>query len=117
MATPDITKLSYAELAELVAQAQAQLGNKREEEAKTLADAFLKKLNAAGLTAEEGIAAIHSIEGTAPRASKGSALKNTKMPAKYRGPNGEEWSGKGQPPKWMKPLLVNGVTKADFLIK
>ena len=122
MANLDISKLSYAELAEHVAYAQSQLDGKKNEEAKTLADAFLKKLNAAGFTAEEGIAAIHSIEGTAPKASKrgassGSALKGAKMPAKYRGPNGEEWSGKGQPPKWMKPLLEAGKTKADFLIK
>jgi DNA-binding protein H-NS len=40
-----------------------------------------------------------------------------KLPPKYRGPNGEEWSGKGPSPKWMKPLLVKGKTKADFLIK
>jgi DNA-binding protein H-NS len=40
-----------------------------------------------------------------------------KQPAKYRGPDGEEWSGKGPAPKWMKPLLAKGKTKADFLIK
>jgi DNA-binding protein H-NS len=40
-----------------------------------------------------------------------------KQPAKYRGPSGEEWSGKGPAPRWMKPLLAKGKTKADFLIK
>jgi DNA-binding protein H-NS len=40
-----------------------------------------------------------------------------KQPAKYRGPNGEEWSGRGPAPRWMKPLLVKGKTKQDFLIK
>ena len=40
-----------------------------------------------------------------------------KQPAKYRGPGGEEWSGRGPAPKWMKPLLIKGKTKADFLIK
>ncbi len=40
-----------------------------------------------------------------------------KQPAKYRGPTGEEWSGRGPAPRWMKPLLVKGKTKEDFLIK
>ncbi len=40
-----------------------------------------------------------------------------KQPPKYRGPNGEEWSGRGPAPRWMKPFLAKGKTKADFLIK
>ncbi len=40
-----------------------------------------------------------------------------KQPARYRGPNGEEWSGRGPSPRWMKPFLAKGKTKADFLIK
>jgi DNA-binding protein H-NS len=40
-----------------------------------------------------------------------------KQPARYRGPNGEEWSGRGPAPRWMKPFLAKGKTKADFLIK
>ncbi len=40
-----------------------------------------------------------------------------KQPARYRGPGGEEWSGRGPSPRWMKPLLAKGKTKEDFLIK
>ncbi len=40
-----------------------------------------------------------------------------KQPARYRGPGGEEWSGRGPSPRWMKPLLTKGKTKEDFLIK
>ena len=39
------------------------------------------------------------------------------QPAKYRGPGGEEWSGRGPAPRWMKPLLAKGKTKQDFLIR
>ena len=39
------------------------------------------------------------------------------QPAKYRGPGGEEWSGRGPAPRWMKPLLTKGKTKEDFLIR
>ncbi|MGP0042762.1 MAG: H-NS family nucleoid-associated regulatory protein [Rhodomicrobium sp.] len=40
-----------------------------------------------------------------------------KQPPRYRGPNGEEWSGRGPSPRWMKPFLAKGKTKEDFLIK
>ena len=39
------------------------------------------------------------------------------VPAKYRGPNGETWSGRGLTPRWLTALLINGKTKEDFAIK
>jgi DNA-binding protein H-NS len=39
-----------------------------------------------------------------------------RAPAKYRGINGQEWSGKGITPKWLKDLLVDGKTLEDFLV-
>jgi DNA-binding protein H-NS len=38
-------------------------------------------------------------------------------PAKYRGPEGQEWSGQGTAPKWLNALLVDGRTREDFLIR
>ena len=37
--------------------------------------------------------------------------------AKYRGPNGEVWSGRGLPPRWLATLIATGRTKEDFAIK
>ena len=36
--------------------------------------------------------------------------------AKYRGPNGEAWSGRGLTPRWLAALLADGKTKQDFVI-
>jgi DNA-binding protein H-NS len=36
--------------------------------------------------------------------------------AKFRGPNGEAWSGRGLTPKWLAALLAQGRTKAEFAI-
>lgn len=36
--------------------------------------------------------------------------------AKYRGPNGETWSGRGLTPRWLSALLAQGKTKQDFAI-
>lgn len=38
-------------------------------------------------------------------------------PAKYRGPKGQEWTGRGTAPKWLNELLVDGKTREDFLIE
>ena len=37
--------------------------------------------------------------------------------AKYRGPEGQSWSGRGLTPRWLKTLLESGQTKEEFLIK
>jgi DNA-binding protein H-NS len=37
--------------------------------------------------------------------------------AKYRGPNGETWSGRGLAPRWLAALIANGRSKDDFAIK
>lgn len=37
--------------------------------------------------------------------------------AKYRGPNGESWSGRGLTPRWMAALVAQGRTKEEFAIK
>jgi DNA-binding protein H-NS len=33
---------------------------------------------------------------------------------KYRGPNGEEWSGKGKRPTWIMKLTTEGANLEDF---
>ena len=37
--------------------------------------------------------------------------------AKYRGPNGETWSGRGLTPRWLTALVAQGKTKEEFAIK
>ena len=48
---------------------------------------------------------------------KGKAHKKRAVLAKYRGPKGESWSGRGLAPKWLKAELEHGKKKSDFLIK
>ena len=36
--------------------------------------------------------------------------------AKYRGPNGEEWSGRGIAPTWLSALIAQGRTKEEFAV-
>lgn len=45
-----------------------------------------------------------------PKASKKPVV------AKYRGPNGETWSGRGLTPKWLAALVAQGQSKEAFAI-
>lgn len=60
---------------------------------------------------------------TAPRSRRASSakgkvhpLKGKKAPAKYRGPNGETWAGRGLAPRWMTDLEKKGRKRESFLI-
>lgn len=37
--------------------------------------------------------------------------------AKYRGPEGQTWSGRGLKPRWMAALIAQGHTKEEFAIE
>ena len=37
--------------------------------------------------------------------------------AKYRGPDGETWSGRGLTPRWLAALMTQGRAKEEFAIK
>ncbi len=39
------------------------------------------------------------------------------VPAKFKGPNGESWSGRGLMPRWLSALVANGRSKEDFAVK
>jgi DNA-binding protein H-NS len=39
------------------------------------------------------------------------------LPPKYRGPNGEEWSGRGHTPRWLTALEATGRQRDEFLIR
>lgn len=51
------------------------------------------------------------------RAAAGSKKKTgIVVAAKYRGPNGETWSGRGLSPRWLTALVATGKTKQDFAV-
>ena len=42
---------------------------------------------------------------------------STVVPAKYRGPDGETWSGRGLTPRWLAALMTQGRAKEEFSVK
>ena len=57
----------------------------------------------------------------AAKAGKVAKVRKSKaagvpVAAKFRGPNGETWSGRGLSPKWMTALIAQGRSKSDFAV-
>lgn len=82
------------------------------------APAAAKKLSAEEAT--QGIAAaMQGLEGAsaAPKGAVASPARPAGVPeARYRGPNGETWTGRGLMPKWLRVLVDAGQDKASFAI-
>ena len=60
---------------------------------------------------------LEDIQGKSLKAPKATSAKSANpAPAKYRGPNGESWSGRGLAPKWLTALIADGHSKDEYLI-
>lgn len=51
------------------------------------------------------------------RAKTAKTSAGSTVAAKFRGPGGETWSGRGLMPRWMAALVAQGRQKEDFAIK
>lgn len=47
----------------------------------------------------------------------GKKKSTSVLAAKYCGPAGETWSGRGLTPRWLAALLAQGKTKEEFAVK
>jgi DNA-binding protein H-NS len=86
---------------------------------------ILSKMQAFGITVKDLQApASGSKKGRGRPSTKAEAKpavskrKNAGKPvaAKYRGPNGETWSGRGLTPRWLATLVEQGQSKESFAI-
>jgi DNA-binding protein H-NS len=50
------------------------------------------------------------------KVAKAAKKASNPVAAKFRGPNGESWSGRGLTPKWLATLMAQGRAKEEFAI-
>lgn len=116
MSQIDVSRLSYSELVALKAQLDEQIGEKRAEELKVLADGFVKKLEAAGFSVVEGVEALAPYVGaSSKRQSRQTAAA---APVLYRDPTNSEntWSGRGRAAKWLADYEAQGRGREEFRV-
>lgn len=56
-------------------------------------------------------------KSSAAKAPKAARKAGTPVAAKFRGPNGETWSGRGLTPKWLASLVAQGQSREAFAVK
>jgi DNA-binding protein H-NS len=100
---------------ELRARGEKLLAEAEELRVKELNDVIQdikEKVKAYGLSAQD-----LGFSGAAATRRKRSSGSATKAPAKYRGPNGETWSGgRGRKPRWVTEALAAGKKLEQFAI-
>ena len=101
---------TYLELKEQAEKLLAEAERMREQEiADAIAD-IKRKIELYGLTAADlgfGKSGPGTVRAKAP-----------KSPIKYRGPNGETWSGgRGRKPQWIQQALQQGRNLDEFAVK
>jgi DNA-binding protein H-NS len=110
----DFSKYSFAELLRIKKNLESELKSRQAHEVEELRAKVTEVAQTLGISAAE---LLRLPSTPAPRVARKTKHVRGKQPAKYRGPGGEEWSGRGPAPRWLKPLLAKGKTKADFLIR
>lgn len=93
---------------------------------------ILAKMQAFGITLRDLQQAVGKSRKTAASARRPASVKKgaakregtkttretgIRVAAKYRGPNGETWSGRGLMPRWLAALIEEGRKKEDFAIQ
>ena len=87
---------------------------------------ILAKMQAFGIGVKDLLAANPALAAASSKSkSKTGVVKAAKVAgrksvnpvaAKYRGPNGEVWSGRGLTPRWLATLIEQGKSKESFAV-
>jgi len=106
-----------------IANLQKQAEEIRAKEFEATIVEIRQKMQAFGITVKDLQTTKVKAKGKPGRKPKVAAEKPVKakkpaaaVAAKYRGPNGETWTGRGLAPKWLAALVAQGQPKEQFLI-
>lgn len=101
---------------------QKQANDIRAREFDATVQEILAKMQAFGITVKDlqatkpGKVRKSGRKPTATKVAKPSKRAGVAVAPKYRGPNGETWSGRGLMPKWLSSLVAQGQSKESFAI-
>jgi DNA-binding protein H-NS len=105
-----LDRLSLEGIATVIAAAETKHKEKQDEVRITLLQEFRERAAAIGMRV--------SLEPlTAPSQTRKTRVDaGAPLPAKYRGPNGETWSGRGIAPRWLKAFELEGRSREEFRV-
>ena len=113
-----LESLNIGELRRVVAFAQAQIREREAGEKAATREELQKLAQERGFSMTDLFGELAPHSATKRGRKSGEAGKSERAPveAKYRGPNGELWSGRGRMPKWLHAAETEGKSRDSFLI-
>jgi DNA-binding protein H-NS len=116
----DWDRLSLEAVNAILAQAEKAKSTLQAKAKAALLSEFAVKAAALGFTLEEVVAKTPGPRarprGRTRRDTSAAPVVKQKAPIKYRGPQGETWSGHGIAPRWIKELERQGRTRDQFAV-
>lgn len=114
---------SLMDIQSQIEKLQKQATDIKHKEFDKTVEEILAKMTAFGITVKDlqprtgkgrgkGKTKVVAKRGTARVKKQGTST----VAAKYRGPGGESWSGRGLTPRWLSALVAQGKTKEEFAI-
>jgi DNA-binding protein H-NS len=107
----DLDGMTVPELTALIAQAEEKRQSKMATARASLLAEFETRSAELGMSLEELRTSAASPSGRKPRKDAG-----TPVAPKFRGPNGETWTGRGRKPGWLTTLEAQGKKPDDYRI-
>ncbi|WP_332815726.1 H-NS histone family protein [Ramlibacter sp.] len=105
---------TYLELKAQAEKLMAQAEELRQRETEQAIEDIKAKMKAFGLTAQD----LGFGGGSGRRSPAAKRRSPAEKIVKYRGPNGETWSGgRGRKPKWVTDALASGKTLEDLQVR
>ena len=107
--------LGPAELREVAAAAEKLARDKGDHERRQFIEETRRRAAALGVSVSDLFGEPGA--GGAKRGRKAKPERSRASPAvKYRGPGGEEWSGRGRPPRWVQAVEAEGRSRNDYAV-
>ena len=120
MTAIDWSALSLEAVNALIAQAEERRTQLRREAQALLRAEFEQRAAQLGMTLQDVIG--HDPAPVAGKATRRRRLQQAPMapkptqPVRFRGPEGQTWSGRGPTPRWLKALEAAGKTRDQFTV-
>jgi DNA-binding protein H-NS len=104
----DFTMASYLELKQQAEEFMAKANEVRKQEITAIVSEMRIKIAEYGISAKD--------LGFASSRGEKKAKADGGLEMRFKGPNGELWSGLGRQPQWLKDEIAKGKDKAEFKI-
>lgn len=106
-----INMSSLIEIQTQIALLQKQAEEIRANELTQTIQEIIAKMEAFGITVDD----LDRAKGR-PRKAGSVSKSGNPAPVKFRGPNGETWTGRGLMPRWLTAMVASGKSKESFAV-